>query len=100
MSELTDLTGIDLVIGKLSGDFIQMVLAGIKVCICFDLSPVKRMLVFFKIIRIARGGFYFFDDSVIQFAVNAVDAAADDQAKSIGFNRVSHRNLGPVGRGT
>jgi len=57
---------------------------------------MDRLLIFFKIDRISCGGFYFFNDGSIRFGINAVDAAADNEAESIRFNLVGNRNLGLV----
>jgi hypothetical protein len=98
--EHTDFTAIDLVIGQLGCNFFQALLAAINIGVCFDLRPVDWRLIFFKIIRISRGGFYFFNDGSVRFGINAVDAAADNEAKPIRFNLVGNRNFGLIGIGT
>ena len=85
---LTDITGIDLEIGQPGNNFFQALLAPVNIGIGFDLRPVDRLLIFFKIIRISRGGFYFFNDGSTRFVINTVNAAADNEAKSICFNLV------------
>ena len=77
----TGRTGVDLVIGQPDNNFFQALLAPINIGICFDLGPVYRVFIFFKIIGISRGGFYFFNDGAIRFGINAVDTAANIYVK-------------------
>ena len=85
---LTDLGGIDPIIGQPGDNFLQTLLMPVNIGICLDLRPVDRVFIFFKIIWIARGGFYLFNNGSIRLGINAIDTAADIEAKLIRFDLV------------